>query len=82
MENEQFAPRNFCYCVSQAGSIMGSLIILLVGNEGQQCRLVTSTQSNPGWGTKRSVKVGQVPHFLRVEEEQTVEGVIPPSARH
>ena len=65
-------------CGSQAGAIMGSLVISLVGNEGQQCRLVTSTQSNPCWGTKRSIKVGQVPHFLGVEEEQTVEGVIPP----
>jgi hypothetical protein len=40
--------------------------------------LVTSAQTNPDWRAKGSVEVGQILHFLRVEEEQPVEGVIPP----
>jgi hypothetical protein len=32
----------------------------------------------PVWRTDRGVKVCQVPYFIRIEEEQTVECVIPP----
>ena len=62
---------------SQAGTI-GGFIVPLVSNEGQQCRLVATTQANPDWGANRGVKVGQVPYFIRIEEEQAMKSVISP----
>jgi hypothetical protein len=62
---------------SQAGTI-GGFIVPLVSDEGQQCRLVATTQANPDGGVNRGVKVGQVPYFIRIEEEQAMKSVISP----
>jgi hypothetical protein len=39
---------------------------------------VATTQANPGWGADRGVKVGQVPYFIRIEEEQAMKSVVSP----
>ena len=53
-------------------------MVSLITNECQESRLVATTQVSPVWRTDRGVKVGQVPYFLWIEEEQAVKGVIPP----
>ena len=60
---------------------MCCLVEMLIGNEGQQCSLIATTQGSPSWGANRSVEVRQDPYILSVEQEQMVKCFISPMSK-